>query len=476
MVDNWLTVPLDAKVLERVSDTVLQNRTARLENAYVITERDTKFRPISRFPHLELWKTLPIKNRVFLSTWLNDLVAVSGGRMYRLNNAGDYTDVTGAHITGSGRPIFAETEDEKLVAAGGQIVKLKGNTTQILSAEAPESTHVAYTNGYVVAIEPRSGRFRVSESGVYDQWDDLDVFSAEGKSDNLNACIVTDFTELLLCGPGSIEQFDHAPSGQSPFFKRWGIGNGLYAPYTIVSVDSAVWLVNDNLEFTSINSQASRSESEDIQYTLSSVDNWRDAWAQELILGDQRFIVLQAPFATNTYGTKGVTFLFDYVKRRWSSLYGWDSNQGIPVRWPGWSIKLHNGTIYVGGDDGKIYTLSGYGSQSSTNLERMLIRTGHIDFQGQVNTRVDKLRMRLKRGDSTNSSSPRPLISIRANKDNKGWGNWVRRDLGAPGEREMVVQFPAMGMARTWQFEIAITDRCPVEIVKLQADVTPLRS
>lgn len=476
MTDNWLKIPLDSKVLAKVSETVLQNRVARLENAYIVNEQDTKkYKAVARFPHLEPWITLPIKNRVFMSEWLNDQIAVCGGRMYRIDNSGNTTDVTGASVTGGGRPVFAETEDEKLVTAGGAIVSLKGNQTKILSDEAPESTHVFYTNGYVGAIEPRSGRFRVSRPGQYSVWDQLDTFSAEGKPDNLNAAIVTEFTELLLCGSKSIEQFDPSPSGQRPFFKRWGIGAGLYSPYAITSVGSAVWLVNDMLEFVSIGGQTANPESEDIQYTLSQIDDWKDAWADKITVNDQRFIVLQAPYATNIYGTKGVTFLFDYLKRRWSSLYGWDSQKGLPSRWAGWSVNLHRGTVYVGGDNGVIYRLGGFGTQESTNLERMLIRTGHMDFDGSVEVRIEKIRLRLKRGDSANSSSPKPLISIRVNKDNKGFGNWVRRDLGAPGEREMTIQFGGLGTARTWQFEFAITDRCPVEIVKAEADVTPMR-
>jgi hypothetical protein len=476
MADNWLKIPLDSKVLAKVSDTVLQNRVARLENAYVVSEEDTKkYKAIARFPHLEPWITLPIKNKVFLSEWLDDQVAVCGGRMYRLDNSGNITDVTGASVTGGGRPVFSETEDEKLVAAGGAIISLKGNQTKILSGDAPESTHVFYTAGYVGAIEMGVGRFRVTSPGQYDVWNQLDTFSAEGKPDKLNAAIVTEFGELLLCGPKSIEQFDAAPSGQRPFFKRWGIGAGLYAPYAVTSVGAATWLVNDSLEFVSVGGQAARPESDDVQYTLSRIDDWKDAWADNITVDDQRFIILQAPYATNTYGTKGVTFLFDYLKRRWSSLYGWDSQKGLPAKWPGWSVNLHRGEVFIGGDNGIIYRLGGYGTQDSTNLERMLIRTGHMDFDGSVETRIDKIRMRLKRGDEANSNDPRPLISIRVNKDNKGFGNWVRRDLGAPGEREMVIQFGAFGTARTWQFEVAITDRCPVEIVKAEADVTPMR-
>lgn len=460
-----------------MSDTVLQYRAARIENAYIVTEKDTKkSKAIVRFPHLEDYLTLPIKNKVFVSTWLDDLIAVCGGRLYRIDNYGNITDVTGASITGGGRPIFSETEDEKLIAAGGAIVNLKGNRTTILSEQAPESTHVAFTNGYVIAIEPRSGRFRVSKPGQYDQWDDLDVFTAEGKPDNLNACIVTEFNELLLCGPKSIEQFDPAPSGQRPFFKRWGIGAGLAVPYSVVSVGSAVWLVNEKYEFVSVNSQAADPESEDIQYSLSKIDNWKDGWGAEIAIDEQRFIILQAPYATSVYGTKGVTFLFDYIKRRWSSLYGWDFQKGVPQRWPGWSMVQHRGNIYVGGDDGKIHILSTNSNQANPNIERFLVRTGHLDFPGKIDVTVEKVRIRVRRGDSGNTSAQKPLISLRVNKDNKGWGPWARRDLGAPGQREPIIQFGCMGTARTWQWEIACTDRTVVELVSAEADITPMGS
>lgn len=471
MPESWLTIPIDSKVLSNVGETSLKNRAARIENAYINDEN-----ALVRFPHLQEYATLPISNRVFLYEYLGDLVAVCGGHLYRLDDEEipNITDVTKAAITGAGRPTFALGEDQLNIAAGGQIIKLQGNKTEILSVDAPESTHVATIAGYTIAIEPGSGRFYHTPPGQPSVWDPLDVFSAEGDSDNLTAAVVTKFKELLLCGPRSIEQFDPAPSGTKPFLRRWVLGAGLYAPYTIISVNNRVWCVDDEREFVSIGAQSVKPESRDVRASLKSIDDWTDAWAQPLGLNDQNFILLQIPFAINVYGTQGVTFLYDYEKLRWYNLFGWDTEQGLPSRWGGWSVQVHNQEIFVGGDGGKIYKLSGYGTESDP-VERFLFRSGHINFKGKVDVRIERMRMRLMRGDANNPIDREAFISVRVNKDNKGFGNWQRKSLGKPGERNMVLQFGSQGIAQTWQFEFMVTDRCAASVSDFEAEVTPMK-
>jgi len=66
------------------------------------------------------------------------------------------------------------------------------------------------------------------------------------------------------------------------------------------------------------------------------------------------------------------------------------------------------------------------------------------------------------------------MIGVRANRDNRGFGNFVRKSLGLAGQREMFIEFGGFGCASTWQFEVEVTDNCEVEIVKMQTQLTPL--
>lgn len=172
---GWQPIPIKNKIFQNVAESALGVLNAAIENCYV-----TDTGGLARFPRLVRRVTLNGVAPTFLKEWQGDLIAVSGGRTYRIDpESFTATDATAVAVSGSGRVTFAKTEKELLMAAGRSIVRLAAAKTDQLSAEAPESTHVAFVGGYVTAIEPRSGRFRASRPGQYSVWDPLDVFSAE---------------------------------------------------------------------------------------------------------------------------------------------------------------------------------------------------------------------------------------------------------------------------------------------------------
>lgn len=456
-------IPIQSKVVQNVDESVLRNVAATLENGYV-----NDMGGLSRFPQLKEFKVLSGSAPVYLEEWRGDLVASTGGRTYTLDKSANAVDRTETSVVGVGRTIFAKTEDELLMAAGGDIVRLSGEKTEILSTDAPQTTHVGFLpSGYVAAIEPGSGRFRYSDVGAYRTWPALNIFSASGKADNVNALMVSEFGELLIAGTESIEQYEEASNGDVPFYRRWFLGSGLYAPYTLLSVDNRIWGINSNKEFVAFSAQLGRIESSDIQAKLEALDDWSGAWAVEVPMAGHRFMLLQVPNATNAYGTKGVTLLFDYLKKRWSFLYGWDDEMALPTRWPGWSFKQCWDRAFVGGN-GVIYELVGY--EQEDFRQRFLWRSGHITTPGKYGIRLNSLLVTMKRGMVMPGANP-PTISLRINKDNRGFGRWVRRSIGIAGERDMVIRFPAGGVGKTWQFEIEISDPSQVEIAEVEMEV-----
>lgn len=446
-------IPIAAKVFQNASETALDRESATLENAYV-----TEMGNISRFPQLVERVRLPLKNRVYLKEWRKDLYASCGGRTFRIDNSFNQEDLTGASVTGSGRTVFAETDDELVMAAGGPIIRLKGEKTDLLSVQAPQTTHIGYVNGYLAAVEVGSGRFQAA-AAPFQQWDPLNTFSAEGNPDNINSLLVTEFQELLLSGEKSIEQFDQSPSGTKPFFKRWGLGNGLITPYAFLSVNNLIWGMDKRREWVAYSAQLGNIASGDIQAQLEKLDTIEDAWAAPIAVEGQRFQIIQFPHATNVYGTKGVTLLFDYIKNRWATLYGWDTEKAVPTRWPGWSYEQVGDRKFVGGE-GVIYELTGYDGAA---IQRLLWRSGHLRSKRKGEYRVDGIEMVLERGAAA-TGKKEPIISLRVNKNNQGFGRWVRRGIGKTGQRNMTLRFPAMGSARTFQFEIMVADDTPIEI------------
>lgn len=445
-----------------MQEQVLRSAQAAIENAYV-----NEAGGHTRFPGLAVVASLGGAGPTYLDEWKGDLVAESNSRVYRMSRENVVTDVTGAPVNGDGRAVFEETDNELVIAKGGPIVRLAGNLTELLAAEAPEATHVAYVDRFLLANEKHTGLFQHSEAGLYREWDALDTFAADGKPDDITSMIVTPYREVILAGPKSVEQFERLTSGNIPFFRRWSVGEGVHAPYTLLAEDQGVWCVNSKLEFVRFTGQQSDPNSDDIGRNLEAIDDWTLAWAVSMSIDGQKFILLQAPFATNSYGTKGVTLVLDYRQKKWFSLYGWDTTAIAPTRWPGWSYKKLWGRNFVGGN-GKILELTNSVFTNDGQQQRMLGRTAHIDKWGE--SRVDDVEIRIKRGLGSHEEAP--VFSLRAKRDNKQWTRWNRKSLGLAGDTDMILNFGPMGWAKTWQFEWECTDNCEVELVAMRAHVT----
>lgn len=470
MADNWVPVPINQKLFLNQDETANTGFQAAIENAYV-----NELGGQTRFPGLKDFVTLPDNGRVYLHDWRGDLMAAtSKGRVYRVNKNGTVEDVTGVPISGGRRVIFAKTDKELLMAAGAEIVKYAAQKTALLSNDAPLSTHIGYIDGYVVALETDSGRFQHTTAGASDEWSPLDTFAADGSPDNINSLIVTPYRELLLGGEESIEQFERLQTGDTPFFRRWAVGEGMTLPYGSVFADNAVYTMNQLYEFVRFSGQASQPASDDIAKLIEKVDDWTDGWVggfpnRPLNLFGQKFIVLQAPFATNPYGTKGLTLVLDYRAKRWFSLYGWDTRYGLPARYPIWSHWPLWGRHFAGGE-GKIYEFTEDNHSIAGGVQRYLMRTAHLAEQSEIN--IDNLRITARRGIGSNTTEP--TIMIRCNPDNKGFGRWAKKGLGKKGDRTMVMEFGGFGSGSTFQFEIACMDDCPIDIRKLEVQTTQL--
>lgn len=461
---QWARFEWKEPLFDNADESILRVAPAAAENVYA-----NRAGGFSRFPGLLPWLSLPSAGRVYVHNWRGNLIAVTqSGRIFRIGREPERVqDVTGTTLSGGKRPVFTGTEDELVIAAGGPLLRVARDRSEELSDTAPPSTHAAFIDGFLIAIEPYSGRFWYSNPGDYRVWEDLSVFTAEGKPDDLNSCIVTPYRELLLGGVDSIEQFERLQSGDRPFYRRWATGEGIAEPYTLVADVAGTYGVNDKREFVRFSSQISREMSENIAMSLEAVDDWTDAWAETLAVAGQRFVLLQAPSARNFYGTKGVTFLFDYRTRRWSFLWGWDLAAATPARWPGWSLTHAFGRTFVGVEDG-IAVLDMETRENIGQMQRALIRSGHVDDWGP--SRIDNVRVRLKRGLGAHGAKP-PIVALRMIRDNANPTSWAYRSLGQPGHSEMVIEFGAMGIAHTWQMEILLADAADFQFVGAMARV-----
>lgn len=465
----WKDVSLDEDLLLNVEELSLRRAHAAFENCY-----RNDVRGITRFPGLRRRITIPGNQKVYLTKYRNDMMAVSAGQLYRIGrNSTDPVNVTGVAISGGKRPSFARTEDELIIAAGAKLVRFAGKETQLLSPNAPfGATHVAFHSGYAIANEPDSGRFYHSEAGLYRDWDPLDVFTADSKSDNANGLFVTPRNELLVTGDSSVERWEAFPSGTQPFYRRGTSPEGLLVPATFITSADGNFGINESGEYVQFLDQYSTEISDRVQQGLAAIDDWSDAWASEIRFGGEKWHLLQAPNAMNDYGTKGVTLVFDYRKQKWMQLYSWNVAEGLPSRWPGWSHLQIWQKHYVGGV-GCIYELDRTCFTNDSVVQRLLVRTGHFDENGG---RIDIMdsRLRLRRGLQAVNTTPEPRIFMRVNRDGAGLTTSIEKSLGAAGSSYPVVEYGNLGECDTVQFEFIVTDEVPVDILKFEIDRTVL--
>lgn len=474
--ERWIALPLDKALYANLhADAVVGFQTA-IENGF-----QNELGGHTRFPGLiervDIVGEHGDNGRLYLHDLNGDLIAASSkGRIYRVDSGYNVEAISGAPVGGGRRVVIAKTDRELLMAAGGPIVRLRGEQSEILSDDAPLATHVGWIDGITIAVEINSGRFFHSAAGEPDSWDPLDTFSAEGSPDNINSLLVTPFRELMLGGNQSIEQFERSVTGDAPFFRRWAVGDGVQFPYCVVFADNAMWAINGLTELARFSGQVSTAHSEAIGRLLESLDDWSEAWIggypnKPLHIVGQKFLIIQAPNATNPYGTKGLTLGYDYRAKKFFSLYGWDAENGVPNRWPGWSHWSLWNKVLVGGE-GKIYELSPDSYRHGSDTQRWLVRTAHMAAGSGI--QVKNFRLQIRRGLAASSAATAPTIRVRCSRNSRPFGPWVARSLGKAGDALQMLQFGGFGNGSTFQWEISTADDCAVDLVKAEIKAEPL--
>lgn len=467
---KWIDVPLDRKLFKNLDPEVLTDSYSALENCYV-----TESGGLSRFPGLrEVVDLNGSEADIYLDRYKNDLMAVGAdGQTFRIDSNYAQEKIAGTPVSGGKRASFARTREGLLITAGAQIINFNGTKNAVLSENAPLSEFIGFIDGFVLAVEKESGRFQHSNLNNNGIWDALDTFAVDGSPDNISAMLITPFNEILFAGEESLEQYERYVGSEVPFFRRWSVGEGISEPHTLCHADNAAWGLNSKHEFVRLSGQTSQSVSDDIQkdieyrYSLSNLGSLNKAWAEPCYIKGQKFIVLQSPEATNKYGTKGITAVFDIRRGQWFDIFGWDADNGVPTLWPGRSIFQLWGKTFVGGQ-GKIYELDPDTHNNDSAIQRVFCRSAHFDTAGTM--RVDRVRITLKRGVGTYETSPK--IMLRSRPDNKNWSIMQTRELGKIGDDLLFIEFGAQGTADTWQFEISMTDNAPFEVRRMQLDAT----
>lgn len=386
-------------------------------------------------------------------------------------NAGSITFKPGNLVS------FASNGDQVCMAAGGKIsvIDKYGVLQELVDPQAPTIvTHVAFLDGYILAITGQDGKFSWSDVSQVSDWSALSFATAEGSPDNTKSLFVIQ-RQIFLLGTVSTEIWEN--DGSSPFTRIPGglIEVGCIAKHSPVRHDNSLIWLTDTRQFvkftgTDVEFISSRYDKEIMKFSIVS-----DCIGGLVHKDGQEFCLFHFPSMQRT-------FAYSPNKDDWSEWGNWDSDAmaWLPYDFRATVRDLETGLTFVGKEsalaiacldsDSRVDITSG----TTTRPFKFLRRTGHINLGTKKKKRIQEVRFTAKRGSSTNAGDPKLMFRYR-NDGKSSWSNIKEISLGKIGDNEQIVRLSALGICRTRQYEISATDDAAIVFSDAEIDFTVLR-
>lgn len=473
-------VPLFSRAYKNADGTVLSDDSAVQYNGYLDDLQGVNIRPG------EIFAGGSGKSVDGLFAWSdkNLIVSVESGTVYLWRVLGSrlvlVMGATGGDFA-TGFPVsFTNDLKYTFMAAGGKIncITSSGTFFQITDSNAPPNiTHLAFLDGYILAINGDDGRFFFSVIPETDPltFAALNFATAEGAPDKLISLVVVQRQAYLL-GTTTTEIWEN--DGDSPFSRIPGgmIEIGCIAKYSPIKLDnSLMWLDHKRriVQFTGTDVKyiSSRYDKEIEKFEVVS-----DCIGGYVFKDGQEFCVFQFP-------TEGRTLVYNPASDDWTEWATWNQEGG---KWEAYDFRatcrdIGSGKVFIGkGDAGCIACLD---SDSRVDLKapntvipfKFLRLTGHLDHGVSMKKVCEYLSFRAKRGGGPiEVTNPKLMLRYRDNGSQR-WSNIKEIDLGNIGDTEHHVILRRLGIYRSRQYEISATDNVPIVLSNAEVDVTVLR-
>jgi hypothetical protein len=433
-----------------------------------------------------------------ITTAISGIYGTLDGNVYAVDSAPGFRNiyrVTGvaatplgaatsdATLTGSARPIFAETQLLLVIAGGDRMQKVVLSTfaSTKLGGEPPYASHVVANSSRLVGnianvnynntFDKSVVRFsdiangNASYAGMEVWTEGLGTaghFSAEADPDPVLA-LVANTNEVFCFGDSSLQIFSPDPSAvYSPTVTR---ELGIAAPYSPIKVNGQVgWL--DNLRrFVLSDGRSEQVLSDPIAKVLDDIDVANDCYGYRPNLGWLDAMVW-------TFPTDGRTFAFQ-KDAAWSEWLGWDDGTNnfteFPVTCHHLPTLAHDNL--VGLNNGKIGRLS---LDATTDFGTKIVArvdTGYLSRGTDARKHCKCVRVALKRGQTSSSTEPVAYLMWR---DQPGaWSAPLEISLGGIGDTEPVLEFRSLGTyrRRQWRFEFSGSEALGLVSVTEEFDV-----
>ncbi len=478
-------IPINSPLYSNAPDVSLDTLGAEAIDVWMTNLDHTTKRPGLKM----LWNLESEHPITGLYHWENKniLVITCGEDIYKLELMVDTAPIKldGDKLEYGVRPTFCTNGQTLVMANGGRMILWDGvGNPEFVgsSVGAPiKVTHVAMVNQHVVCNEVGTGRFHYSgyslTEGYFDPstWYALDFATAERRADNILA-IHYAWNEILMVGSQSIEFWQY--DGFTPFSRMEGvfINHGCIAPHTFQYLeDTWLWL-DENRQVRHLVGREAKVVSTPIENILRDIQAIDQTESSIMLVGGRPVYLLRLP-------EKSFVLVYDLMKGCWYKWSHWDSNKAKYDRWLGrLALYIPNTNQLIVGSrrDSKIYEMSSEFLDDDGDKIRMMRRTGNCKHDTLSQKRCNSIKINMERGTvakPTGEINPLDMddeaqLMIRWKDDNsKEWNGELFGSLGRRGDSISPIQFRRLGMYRTRQWEIVVSDNIPVTLVEIEEDI-----
>jgi hypothetical protein len=376
--------------------------------------------------------------------------AVSDGRLFRVAG-GVATEITGAALTVGAVPSFAEDGFFVYVAADSNIHRIAGNTATALEGQAPVNVHsIAYLSGFLLAQgddssgNPQPGDFwysdTIGDDGVptYTEWS---VENNASKPDALQTLVTTSDDTLYAVGTESVDMNSISGVADAPFTanKPASLSFGTPARHSIAWDSESIYMlavIGGNRQIVRlVGGRTPEIIGFPVGVPVNEIADVSDARAFLMGFRGQTFYVITFPTANVSIDDsyqESLTLAFSTRAQEWYIIGAWANQKGQFGAYRGNSFAYNRSTRYIGGNDGKIYTLAleetrieepvfTHKWRNDSNLEWS---SGRVLSLGLIGHRRQPLKSRMcgryyKRQDELVFANGDTRMTIRT-----GWRNW----------------------------------------------------
>lgn len=376
---------------------------------------------------------------------VNDrLFVVSGTALYLVNSNGVATSL--GSIPNADRVVMAGDGTNVFIVTGGQGFLYNGTSVaQITDPDFPGAITVWFLDGYLIIIEPSSGRFYVA--GPYDpaNWNALDFATAESAPDNLVGMVI-DHREIFFFGIESTEIWYNSGDADFPLTRTQSgtLEVGLLSKEACGKIANSVLFVANDYTVRMMDGYNPIIIS--TTAISQAIEDYEDKTCHCLTFYESGHAMAAFIFAAGCW-------VYDLSTKLWHERQSY----GLDTWRPAFTLRAH-GKLYVG--DSRSNRIGVSDPETFTEWDQPLVASGTAPAISDQNRliRHGKLELIFEQGVGHITGETDPLVMLQWSDDGgRTWSNELHRELGKVGAYKTRTIFNRLGAARDRVYRYSIS-------------------